>query len=532
MMPIFTGDKPVIRVHYIEDNLIDQQALTRVVQKKSLPYQIDLSSSLAEARSRNQMYDLVICDYFLSDGTILDLLPSLDTRTPVIVVTGQADLNNAVTALKLGAKDYLVKDPERQYLNLLPIQIENLLKQQQNERDRKRLSSLLFSVGGAIPFGVYLYEPITGTVMYANKAFFSIWDFDAETSESLLTHDVIFSQIKTLLKYESDDLPMFSLGEDGVSEIARSGEVRVQNSKTIRYYTDRIPMEPGDPACYVSIFEDSTALSQALEAVNEYSRKLEHLNTSLDQQVQERTEQLEGLMQKQRDLIVNIGHDLRTPLTPLVALLPYLQHNEADEEKKNTLGVLCESTMRIRTLVEEILMMDNLGVEKSSYSQRDARPCDLGSMADEIIEASLSVISSKGLSIRNAIQPGMLIRIRYIHLHLILEKLINNALQFTPPGGTVTLHGGKDHQCTWFCVSDTGIGLTHADSSRIFDDFYKADASRSDLLSHGLGLSVVRKLVLLNHGHITVKSDGLGMGTRFCVSLPDCTIRTHQPMWD
>ncbi|WP_181391693.1 sensor histidine kinase [Methanospirillum lacunae] len=532
MMPIFTADKPVIRIHYIEDNLIDQQALTRVAQKKSLPYQIDLSSSLAEARSRNQMYDLVICDFFLSDGTILDLLPTFDTRTPVIVVTGQADLNNAVTALKLGAKDYLVKDPEREYLNLLPIQIENLLKQQRNERDRKRLSSLLFSVGGAIPFGVYLYEPITGSVMYANNAFFSIWDFDTETSESLLTHDLISRQIKTLLKYEGDDLPMFPLGEDGISGIARSGEVRVRNSKTIRYYTDRIPIEPGDPPCYVSIFEDNTALSQAHEAVNDYSRRLEHLNASLDQRVQERTQQLEDLMKKQRDLIVNIGHDLRTPLTPLVALLPYLQHNETDGEKKNTLRVLCESTMMIRSLVEEILMTENLGVEKSAFSQRDTRPCDLGSMADEIIEASLPVISSKGLSIRNDIKPGMMIRIKYIHLHLILEKLINNALQFTEPGGTITLHGGKDREYTWFCVSDTGIGLTHEDSSRIFDDFYKADASRSDLLSHGLGLSVVRKLVLLNNGHITVKSDGLGMGTRFCVSLPDRSVRSNQPMWD
>jgi signal transduction histidine kinase/DNA-binding response OmpR family regulator len=531
MMPMFTADKRVIRVHYIEDNLVDQYALTRVVQKLSLPYQIDISSSLAEARSRSQIYDLVICDYFLSDGTILDLLPSLDTQTPVIVVTGQADLNNAVTALKLGAKDYLVKDPEREYLNLLPIQIENLLKQQQNEREKKRLSSLLFSVGKAIPFGVYLFEPASGSVMYANKAFFSIWNFDEETAKQQLTHDIVSQQIRSQLESTYLDLP-FPLNEIGCTDSPRSGEVRVQGSKTIRYYTDSIPMEPGDPLCYVSIFEDSTALSQALDAVNEYSRRLEFLNTFLDQRVQERTEQLEDLMKKQRDLIVNIGHDLRTPLTPLVALLPYLQHNEADTEKKNTLGVLRESTMRIKTLVEEILMIESLGVEKSSYSQRDIKACDLGSMADEIIEASIPLISSKGLCVRNAIQPGMLIRIKYIHLHLVLEKLINNALQFTDPGGTVTLHGGRDGQCTWFCISDTGIGLTHEDSTRIFEDFYKADVSRSDLLSHGLGLSVVRKLVLLNHGHITVKSDGLGMGTRFCVSLPDCTNENHQHTWD
>ncbi len=188
--------------------------------------------------------------------------------------------------------------------------------------------------------------------------------------------------------------------------------------------------------------------------------------------------------------------------------------------------------MKMRSLVEEILMMENLEEEKASCRLWNVNPCDLGCMVDDIISSSHSVISTKELSIRNTIQPGMLIMIKQNHLHLILEKLINNALQFTEPGGTITLHGGKDRHCTWFCVSDTGIGLTHEDSSRIFDEFYKADPSRSNLQSHGLGLSVVRKLVLLNHGHITVKSEGLGMGTRFCVSLPDTVQRNFQHRWD
>ncbi len=533
MVPILTAEKREIRIHYIEDNLIDQYALTREIKKQSLPYLIDFSSSLAEARSRSQSYDLVICDYFLSDGTILDLLPVMNDLTPVIVVTGQADLNNAVTALKLGVKDYLVKDPERHYLSLLPIQIENLLRQQQNERDRKRLSSLLFSVGGAIPFGVYLYEPETDTVLYANKAFYSIWGIpEDEIPVSLLSHNAVSQHIISMLESENDGFPIFSQDEPGVIGRSWSGEVKAKGSRAIRHYTDRIPMETGVPPCYVSIFEDSTELNQARDAVSEYSRKLELLNATLDQRVQERTEQLEDLMKKQRDLFIHIGHDLRTPLTPLVALLPFLEQNETNVEKKNALGVLCESTMKMRSLIEEILLMKNLDGEKASYNRWDVKPCDISEIVHEIIKSSLPTINSKGLSVRNTIQPGMSIRIKQIHLHLILEKLINNALEFTNPGGTITLHGGKDKRCTWFCVSDTGIGLTHEDSSRIFDDFYKADPSRNKLQSHGLGLSIVRKLVLLNHGHITVRSDGLGLGTRFCVSLPDCVKESPEHKWD
>jgi signal transduction histidine kinase/ActR/RegA family two-component response regulator len=527
------SEAPMIRIHYIEDNPIDQCALTRAVQKQVLPYLIDFSSSLTEARARGYAYDLFICDFFLSDGTILDLLPAMSNQAPVIVVTGQADLNNAVTALKLGAKDYLVKDPEGNYLNLLPIQIDNLIRQQQMERDKRRLSSLLISVGDSIPFGVYLYEPGTNKVVYANRAFLSIWDFpDKKDNERGLTHEFVSNYILSMIEQGKDEFFIFSRGEPDQLVRPYVGEVRVQGSKTISYFSDRIPFEMGSPACRVGIFQDTTELNTAREAVCEYSCELESLNLTLDLRVQERTQQLEDLMKKQCDLIEHIGHDLRTPLTPLVGLLPFLLQSETDFEKKKDLEILCESTMKMRTLVEEILMMGNLGGEKAPYSQYDIIPCDLSAMVDEVIKESLSHINSKKLCVKNSILPGIQIKIKRIHLHLILEKLIHNALQFTSPGGTITLNGRKDRQCSWFCVTDTGIGLTSDDASRIFDDFYKADTSRNDLQSHGLGLSVVKKLVLLNHGHITVKSDGPGMGSRFCVSLPDCGKQKSPARWD
>ncbi len=520
-MEIMRGDL-MIRIHYIEDNLIDQHALMREIQKHNLPYQIDLSSSLAEARERTQHYDLILCDYFLSDGTILDILPSLiDDHTPVIVLTGQADLNNAVTALKLGAKDYLVKDPERQYLSILPIQIDNLIWHQQIERDRRWLSTLLFSISGAIPFGIYLYEPETGRVAYANNAFFTLWNLahNEDQSESY-SHTQVSRHISMMVESGSDGGSIFPPFPAGVGESA-SGEVRVRGSKIFRYYSARIPLDPGVPACYVGIFEDTTELSRARDAVYEYSRELELLNETLDQRVHDRTRQIEDLMQKKSELILHIGHDLRTPLTPLVALLPYLQQSEQDPEKKQILGVLCEGMLRIRSLVEKTLLMGELGNDRLPDNKVGIESCDLLHMVHEVIQTYLPIVGSKDLRIQNNISAAMQIQVKRTHLHLILDNLIHNAIQFTGPGGMITLNGGSDGSDCWFCISDTGIGLTPEDANRIFDEFYKADSSRNNLQSHGLGLSVVKKLVLMNHGQITVKSGGLGMGSRFCVLLPD-----------
>lgn len=537
MMTVPMVGEPMIRIHYIEDNPIDQHALTREVRKQSLPYLMDFSSSLAEARTKSHEYDLILCDYFLSDGTILDILPALTNGdTPVIVVTGQADLTNAVTALKLGAKDYLVKDPARQYLSLLPIQIDNLLRQRQIERDRRWLSTLFSSMRDAIPFGVYLYEPFTGKVVYANKAFSNLWNIPEEKriNEAETTHQVLSEHIFSMVDPRSDGIHIFPHHNSENEVFRATGEVRIRGSKTFRYYTDRIPFDAGMPACYVSIFEDTTELSRARDAILQYSRELESLNTTLDQRVHDRTRQIEELMRKKDELIVSIGHDLRTPLTPLVALLPYLRDNESDPDKKRILAILNEGTIKIRSLVEKTLIMGSFsdqGVEPDESS--DAVSCDLNSMVADIIRAYLPDIESKRFQVLSTIPAGMQVFMKHTHLHMILDNLIKNAFRFTGPDGIITLHGGSDRESSWFCISDTGIGLTAEDASSIFDEFYKADLSRNDLHSHGLGLSVVRKLVLLNNGHITVKSAGLGMGSRFCVSFPESgKLSAHLRQWD
>ena len=517
------GGELMIRIHYIEDNLIDQDALAREVKKRGLPYLIDFSSTLAEARAKKEQYDLILCDYYLSDGTILDILTLLiRDATPVIVLTGQVDLNNAITALKLGAKDYLVKDTARQYLSLLPIQINNLIRQEHIERERRWLSTLFFSVSDAIPFGIYLFEPSTDKVVYVSRAMSNLWALSAlQKKEGLMTHSLVSQHIRSMITPSLNNIALFPPEDAEPDGWKAEGEVQVQGSKTFRFFTDKIPVDRGMPACYVSIFEDTTELSHARDAAYQYSHELETLNETLDQRVRERTQQIEELIKKKNDLILSMGHDLRTPLTPLVALLPYLRDNETDSEKKHVLSILCEGAIKIRSLVDKTLKMGSLGDDIGEATEfYQPTFCDLHGMADDIIRSYQPAIESKRLQFVNTIPDDMQIYLKPAHLHLILDNLIHNALQFTDSGGSVTLHGRRDRRCSWFCISDTGIGLTQENSSRIFDEFYKVDTSRNNLLSHGLGLSIVKKLVVLNNGHITVKSEGIGQGSRFCVSLP------------
>jgi len=118
-----------IKILYVEDNQIDQMAVQRMVNKKGLPYDIDIAGTVREVPEllEKKSYDLLLLDYLLPDGTGLDILERTKD-TPCIFITGSGDEMVAVRSLKGGAYDYLIKDPERGYIEALPTTIEKVLE--------------------------------------------------------------------------------------------------------------------------------------------------------------------------------------------------------------------------------------------------------------------------------------------------------------------------------------------------------------------------------------------------------------------
>jgi len=130
-----------IQVLLIEDNLTDQMGFKRFVKRNALNYDYQIANSVSEALSllSTHSFDIVLADHALGDGTAFDVLPHIPS-TPVIMITGNDNATIAVKALKAGASDYLTKDIESSYLELLPITIENALQAQaiKNELEKHR----------------------------------------------------------------------------------------------------------------------------------------------------------------------------------------------------------------------------------------------------------------------------------------------------------------------------------------------------------------------------------------------------------
>ena len=127
------------RVLLVEDDRVDQAVFKRLVQDDDLGYDYTIAATVSEGKKAlaSGTFDIVVTDYFLGDGTAFDIL-ACAVGTPVIFVTRAGDQETAVKAMKAGVYDYLIKDPERTYLKLLPGVIENAIKNKQAEEAFKK----------------------------------------------------------------------------------------------------------------------------------------------------------------------------------------------------------------------------------------------------------------------------------------------------------------------------------------------------------------------------------------------------------
>jgi PAS domain S-box-containing protein len=165
-----------IRILQVEDDRVEQLILKNYIEKNGLPFDYKAASSIRDARQvlAAEKFDVIISDHNLGDGTSSDVIAAAG-GIPTIVVTGASEVETAISAIKAGASDYLVKDINQNYLKALSITVENAIGRQKTESRLHLLSSAMMSTED----GIYITD-MKGTIIFVNRAFCRIYGYQEQ----------------------------------------------------------------------------------------------------------------------------------------------------------------------------------------------------------------------------------------------------------------------------------------------------------------------------------------------------------------
>jgi len=232
--------------------------------------------------------------------------------------------------------------------------------------------------------------------------------------------------------------------------------------------------------------------------------------------------ELRRLERMRQDFVANASHELKTPLASIKAYTETLLDGALSDEAVNVrfLERIEEQAERLNQLVLDLLSLARL---ESGQEVFDHKPLPLLVALEDSIERHRERAAAQRLDLR--FDPGscdskLHVVVDEEAFRQIFDNLIDNAIKYTPEGGTVRVSCKDTEREVTIDVSDTGVGIPRDDLPRIFERFYRVDRARSrELGGTGLGLSIVKHLIQSVGGRIAVNSR-VGTGTEFKVSLP------------
>jgi signal transduction histidine kinase len=250
--------------------------------------------------------------------------------------------------------------------------------------------------------------------------------------------------------------------------------------------------------------------------LSEAREQLRRSNSTLEQRVRQRTREVETLLEQKEQFVRQLGHDLRTPLTPLLGLLPLIRSRPAAESFAEPLDLAISNVRYMHRLVDNTLELARLGAGQMVLQKQ---PLPLRAQVRELLKTMAEEFHARNMSCQNRLDEDLEVYADPTSLSEILQNLLSNAIKYAGRG-QIILTAVRRGSHVRISVSDSGQGMTEEQLSRIFEEFYKADASRHDRGSTGLGLSICRRLVEAHGGSIWAESDGPGKGTTVHFTLP------------
>ncbi len=243
-------------------------------------------------------------------------------------------------------------------------------------------------------------------------------------------------------------------------------------------------------------------LSQVADAINIMTQQLEHVDTA------------------RAEFVSNVSHELKTPLSSIKVLSEslLLQEDMPVEMYREFMQDINSEVDRMTNIINDLLSLVKLDYREEGVL--NIEDTDLSELVASIVKRINPLAAKKNIGLFLDNNKDVMIEADGMKLTLALSNLVENAVKYTPDGGTVTVTVDADHQNAYFTVKDTGIGISPEEQTKIFNRFYRVDKTRDrETGGTGLGLAITHSTVMMHNGSIKVVS-AEGEGAAFIVRLP------------
>jgi PAS domain S-box-containing protein len=364
--------------------------------------------------------------------------------------------------------------------------------------ERRQAEQLYRTLANSATVGVYIYQD--GLFKFVNPQFQELTGYSEDELMHMSPGDIVYPDDRAKARENAIKMLKGELHSPYEFQVIHpSGEPHwaMETVSSIEYNGKRATLSN-----FMDITESKLA-RQELEKLYAQERKLRE---SLEEEIQKRIEFTRALV-----------HELKTPITPVLAAVELLMEEMNDPRLTRLVESIDRSANNLNQRIDELL---DLARGETDMLQVDMEIVDTLSLFNDI-GYEMIPLALRNKQILNFELPESLpsIEADRSRLRQIVMNLLNNAFKFTPEGGTVTLRASSDDESIFVEIEDNGPGINQEDLERLFEPYFRRTTDRERLSGLGLGLALAKNFVELHRGQIWVESK-IGKGSIFHFTLP------------
>ena len=240
--------------------------------------------------------------------------------------------------------------------------------------------------------------------------------------------------------------------------------------------------------------------------------ELNHLSVTLNKML----DKIENLIKQEKQFTSDASHELRTPISVILAQGEYLLDIAKDEKEKELAQTIVDKSKQVSKLVSRLLLLARIDQNRQKFNKEKV---DLGVIIDVAVDSMKELAAQKEILLFSNVPEGTIVVADESLLLSAITNLISNGIKYGKESGYVSVSAANNGDKTEIIVADNGVGISAEHIDKIWKRFYRVDDVRNDEYgSSGLGLAMVKSIIELHGGEITVQSV-LGEGTEFRIIM-------------